>query len=366
MRILGIETSCDETACAVVEDGTRILSNVVVSSQKIQEKYGGVIPEIAARRQVESIMPVIAEALEQGANWVPKRTNSPHIDGIAVTVGPGLVGSLLVGVETAKTLAMVWDKPVTPVNHLVGHIYANYIREFPKSPTFLGHHRASNFQFSNNNPKFPLLALVVSGGHTDLVLMKDHSQIEWIGGTRDDAAGEAFDKTARLLGLPYPGGPSISAAAEKYEVLNPKLEKKLFPRPMINEYNFDWSFSGLKTAVLNEVHGRKLMQAIVDEYAAEVQEAIVDGLVEKSIRAIKGCKVKSFLLAGGVAANSRLRKKFDLEILNSKLEIDFRVPPPYLCTDNAAYIAAAAYFHWRPVDWQSLESDPSVSITDVV
>jgi len=191
MNILGIETSCDETAAAVIKDGTKILSNVVASSADMHAETGGIIPENAARQQIKSIIPVITSVLEKA------KIGSEEIDVIAVTSGPGLIGSLLVGIETAKTLSLLWDKPIIPANHLSAHIYANWI--------------------SNKKvPEFPALALVVSGGHTDIVLMKDHGKLEWIGGTRDDAAGEAFDKTARLLGLPYPGGPAISAEAEKY------------------------------------------------------------------------------------------------------------------------------------------------------
>ena len=232
LKILGIETSCDETAAAVIENGTKILSNVVASSVDMHAETGGIIPENAARQQIKSIIPVISSALKKA------NVNKKDIDAIAVTYGPGLIGSLLVGIETAKTLSLLWKKPIIPVNHLVAHIYGNWLTE-------------------KGIPKFPALALVVSGGHTDLVLMKKHGEMKWIGGTRDDAAGEAFDKSARLLGLPYPGGPAISAEADKYLANNSKAGLKFFPRPMISENNFDWSFSGLKTAVLNERSNRK-------------------------------------------------------------------------------------------------------------
>ena len=331
MKILGIETSCDETAAAVVENGGKILSNLVASSSEMHAKTGGVIPEQAARQQVKSIIPIVGQALEVSGQSLET------IDAVAVTVGPGLVGSLLVGVETAKTLAHLYQKPIIPVNHLVAHIYANWL--------------------SGKNPKFPALALVVSGGHTDLVLMKSHGNLEWIGGTRDDAAGEAFDKTARLLGLEYPGGPSISREAKKY-FKGARL--KLFPRPMINEDNFDWSFSGLKTAVLRTVEKQKSLD--VPRFSAEIQEAIVDVLVEKTLRAVKKFKPQSLLLAGGVAANQRLREKFESEIKNQKLKIKFFAPPPSLCTDNAAYIASSAYFINSPTGWQQLEANPELTI----
>jgi N6-L-threonylcarbamoyladenine synthase len=334
LKILGIETSCDETAAAVVENGTKILSNVVASSADMHIKTGGIIPENAARQQIKSIIPVISSTLEKA------NTTKKDIDAIAVTYGPGLIGSLLVGIETAKTLSLLWQKPIVPVNHLVAHIYANWLTE--------------------KAPKFPVLALVVSGGHTDLVLMKKHGEIKWIGGTRDDAAGEAFDKSARLLGLPYPGGPSISKEADKYLSKHPKEKLQLFPRPMIGDDNFDWSFSGLKTAVLNETK-----EGIADQEktAAEVQEAIVDVLVKKTLKAVEKYNPKSLLLAGGVAANKRLREKFESEIKSQKLKIDFFVPPVKLCTDNAAYIAGAAYFNQSPLPWQKINADPQLTIT---
>ena len=405
MIILGIETSCDETAASVVENGTRVLSNIVASSQNIHIKTGGIIPEVAARQQLASIIAVIEKALNTAfsnskseyrdpkqiqnsndQNSKPKtdvrRPMFDFIDAIAATYGPGLIGSLLVGVETAKTLSFLWDKPVVPVNHLVGHIYANFIRNFPISSAGRDPALWDNFQFSKTIPEFPAIAMVVSGGHTDLVIMKSHGDLKWIGGTRDDAAGEAFDKTARLLGLPYPGGPSISKAADDFFNRTPNTEHQtlnLFPRPMINSNNFDFSFSGLKTAVYNKVkdpqsrasslRGKQESERVKDktnnqQLAAEIQEAIVDVLITKSIKAVKKYKPKSFLLSGGVAANSRLREKLKLRIANCKLKIDLHVPPPSLCTDNAAYIASAAYFNYKPIDWKKIVANPQLSITD--
>lgn len=328
MRILGIETSCDETAAAVVEDGSKIISNVIASSSEMHIKTGGIIPESAARQQIKFVIPVISKALE-----------NEKVDAIAVTVGPGLIGSLLVGVETAKTLSMLWEKPIIPVNHLVAHIYANWV---------------------NDTPEFPALALVVSGGHTDLVLMKGHGKITWIGGTRDDAAGEAFDKCARLLGLPYPGGPSVSKEAGLFRKNNPKQNLNLFPRPMIDEDNFDLSFSGLKTAVRRGVEGKKVDTS---EICANVEEAIVDCLVDKSIKAIKKLKPKSFLLAGGVAANLRLREKFKDELSANNLQVEFHVPEAKLCTDNAVSIASYAHFNHKPVSWEKVTANPELTIT---
>ncbi|MBU2632611.1 tRNA (adenosine(37)-N6)-threonylcarbamoyltransferase complex transferase subunit TsaD, partial [Patescibacteria group bacterium] len=296
MKILGIESSCDETAASIIEESPDkkkviLLSNVVASSLSLHAKTGGVIPETAAREQLKYILPVIE-----------KSTKDFKIDKIAVTIGPGLIGSLLVGTETAKTLSYVWGKPIIPVNHLLGHIYANFIDD--KKHFFTA-------------PKFPAIVLIVSGGHTDLLLMKSHSNIKWLGGTRDDAAGEAFDKTARLLNLPYPGGPSIENAAK-----NGDVNKIKFPRPMINSKNFDFSFSGLKTAVFIEAKKyKKLNKEIVNALAASTQEAIIDVLISKTLKACKKFNVKSIILSGGVAANQKLREEFTSKIKNLKLKI---------------------------------------------
>lgn len=301
MKILGIETSCDETAAAVVENGIKIISNVVASSQGIHAKYGGIIPEKAAREQVKTIIPVIKESLVC------------DIDAIAVTVGPGLIGSLLIGVETAKALAFAWNKPIVPINHLVGHIYANQI-------------------------KFPAIVLIVSGGHTELVLMTDHGKFKWLGGTKDDAAGECFDKCARILNLGYPGGPAIEKNAIAGNIT--------LPRPMINTKDFDFSFSGLKTAVAN------LKEPNKNWVAYELQEAITDVLVKKTLMAAEKYKVKNILLAGGVAANKRLREKLPQALC----------PPINLCTDNAVGIASAAFFNYKPVPWQEVDADPALDL----
>lgn len=352
MKILGIETSCDETAAAVIENGNTILSNIVASSIDIHIKTGGIVPENAARQQIKSIIPVITGSLTTA------KCNIEEIDAIAVTIGPGLIGSLLVGVEAAKTLSFFWDKPIIPVNHLTAHIYANFIRNVPNS----------DYHKSFSSPLFPLLALVVSGGHTDLVFMKRHGKLKWIGGTRDDAAGEAFDKTARLLGLPYPGGPSISKAAEKYlrSQLNKKQSLRLFPRPIINENNYDWSFSGLKTSALRKVteikNNKGISKKEIAKLSAEVQEAIVDVLVVKTLKAVDEYNPKSFLLAGGVAANLRLREKFTEEITNNYKDLQFHVPQVSLCTDNAAYIASFGFFNNHPISWKKIDANPQLTI----
>lgn len=377
MKILAIETSCDETAASVVENGVKVLSNVVATSAQIHIATGGIIPENAARLQVEYIISIIQKSLVDAfPNDKNIKSQISNIDALAVTYGPGLVGSLLVGVETAKTLSMIWHKPLIPINHLVAHIYANWI-DTDKRKEMSDKRRRSVKSYlphtKHQPPTFPAIALVVSGGHTDFVLMRDHGQVKWLGGTRDDAAGECFDKCARLLDLPYPGGPSISAEAAKYEIGparivtqsvaggNTKYEMKLFPRPMINSNDLDFSFSGLKTAVYNhlQIEHKNISRA---QIAAEVQEAIVDVLVKKSIDAMEKYKPKSFLLSGGVAANKRLREKFINETQNRQLELSLHIPVPSLCTDNAAVIASCAYFNNSPIPWKEIAVNPQLEI----
>jgi len=365
MRILAIETSCDETAAAIVENGTKILSSVIATSVDMHAKTGGIIPESAARQQVKYIIPVIQKALGH-AFQKDNIYDSPPIDAVAVTYGPGLIGSLLVGVEAAKTLSYLWNKPLIPVNHLIAHIYANFV-DTTKSVNF--NLPSTAYQ----PPSFPAVGLVVSGGHTDFVLMKSHSSnseqapsIKWLGGTRDDAAGECFDKCARLLGLPYPGGPSMSNSAQRYFDSLPTAHRptlNLFPRPMINTKDFDLSFSGLKTSVYNYMQSEH-KNISRDQLAAEIQEAIVDVLVQKSLRVIERYKPKSFLLSGGVAANKRLRDKLTREIENCKLEIALHIPHPSLCTDNAVAIASCAFFDQKTTPWQELSANPELAIAD--
>jgi len=336
VKILGIETSCDETACAVVSDGVEELASTVASSADLHEKTGGVVPEVAARKQVESITPVIETCLQEAGIENPKQ----EIDAIAVTVGPGLIGSLLVGVEAAKALSLAWNKPLVPVNHLIGHIYGN----------FVDGQTAAEIQF-------PAVVLIVSGGHTDLVIMRDHGKFEYLGGTLDDAAGEAFDKVARLMGLSkYLGGAMLSGKAAECQdnVLMGRL-----PRPMMDREGFDFSFSGLKTAVLRLVEKEKYPVEVV---ACEFEEAATEVLVEKTVKAAKKVKAASILLGGGVAANQKLRTR--LKYAAEEISTPVFVPPLKYCGDSAVYIASAAYFNYLPKPLAEITADPSLTIMD--
>lgn len=332
MIILGIESSCDETAAALVEQkggSFNILSNVVLSQISIHQKYGGVVPEVAARNHVVNILPVINQALAKA------KVTSKDINKIAVTTGPGLITSLIVGIETAKSLAYVWNKPIVSVNHLKAHLYANWL--------------------NNKKIKFPALALIVSGGHTEIILIKNKTSLKKIGQTIDDAAGEAFDKTAKLLNLPYPGGPQISKLALKGNAQSFDL-----PRPMINENNFDFSFSGLKTAVLYTTKKiKKLDLKTKQNLAASFEQAVVDVLVVKTRKAAEKNKVKTLMLAGGVAANKNLRQSF--EQMAKDLDTDFLMPEINLCTDNAAMIAMAGFFE-KPTPWAKLKVNPNLEV----
>ena len=336
MIILGIETSCDETAAAILQkDGERvkILSNVVASSALLQVKYGGIVPEQAAREQIKSIIPVIQENLQVSGY------SGQDIDAIAVTYGPGLVGSLLVGVETAKILATIWKKPLIPINHLIGHFYANWIS-----------------QENISNPTFPCIGLLVSGGHTDLVLFKNHGEYEYLGGTRDDAAGECFDKSARLLNLPYPGGPQISKLAEKGDPTKLKL-----PIPMQKSHDLDFSYSGLKTAVANIIHSSKFKEDQKADLAAAIQATIIKSLIDKLVKAVQIYKVEQIIVAGGAAANQKLNA--ELKIKCKKWNIKLHIPLPHLCTDNGAMIAAAAFYQRETIDPLKLQVNPNLSLT---
>lgn len=369
MLILAIETSCDETAAAVVEDGVKEITSVLASSEELHQKTGGIVPEVAARKQVEYIIPVISETIEKAQLALDLKSHHEavsKIDAIAVTIGPGLIGSLIVGVEAAKALSFVWSKPLIPVNHLIGHIYGN----------FLDNTNADTIYKPVEQIKFPAVVLIVSGGHTDLILMHGHGKFEYLGGTLDDAAGEAFDKTARLLGLSkYLGGAVLS---EKAAECNKNILAKTLPRPMIHENNFDFSFSGLKTAAKRLIE-RSLEKNIVSiaEISREFEEAVVDVLVTKTIRAAKKFDAKSILLAGGVAANTNLRNrlKFEAESLN----IPVFVPPVRLCTDSAVYIASAAYFKHvdrsgvyqtayqkLQMDFSKIKANPSLGVMDII
>jgi len=342
-RILGIETSCDETAAAVVENGRLALSNVVASQAELHAKYGGVFPEVASRQHIKVIDAVIEEALAQA------HLELADVDAIAVTRGPGLPGSLIVGLNMAKGLALGSGLPMYGVNHLEGHIYSAWV-QLDGSQSEMENAQHSPNQSEQGAPSFPLLALIVSGGHTELVLMTDHLTYQRLGGTLDDAAGEAFDKIARLLGLGYPGGPAIQRAAAEGD---PAAFD--FPRAWLDE-TWDFSFSGLKTAVLHKVRELSKGQALefgegklqsgasladylpVPDLAASFQAAVVEVLVGKALRAAEQFGAAEILVAGGVSANQALREALAASTL------PVRLPPLPLCTDNAAMIAAAGYF----------------------
>jgi N6-L-threonylcarbamoyladenine synthase len=354
VTILGIETSCDETSVAIVENGSILLAHSLATSQKLQEKFRGIVPDQAAREQLKYIIPVLDEALREFG------VRSQEIDAIAVTVGPGLIGSLLVGVETAKALALAWNKPLVPVNHLIGHIYANWVENFEGD-------------LPHNSPKLPAVVLIVSGGHTDLLYMKGHGQFDYLGGTQDDAAGECLDKCGRLLGLPYPYGPYIEAEASKFRVHSSEFIVKL-PRPMVNSKDFNFSFSGLKTAFINQLknyesgimnHGPK--DELYSSLAYELQEAITDVLVYKTLMAAAKYQPKSIIVAGGVSANKRLREKMSLAMKQfSNLTIDLCIPPIPLCGDNAVYIASCAHFNYHPQALEKIDANPGLNIESAI
>lgn len=364
MRILGIESSCDETAAAVVTDGTEVITNVVASSHEMHEKYGGIVPEVAARMQLSSINPAITEALlpfgESNDTLLARITN--HIDAIAVTVGPGLIGSLLVGVETAKTIAMVTKKPIIPVNHVLAHMYANFI-----NPNQNGDNNKTTIR-EKSEIRFPAISLVVSGGHTELYLMESPKKLTWLGGTIDDAAGECFDKTARLLGFGHGGGVAIQNAALKSRIqFRVTDHSSHLPRPMLDKENaLNFSFSGLKTAILRytqklQSSGHWNDEAIAD-LSYEVQEAITDVLVKKTFNAMQEYNAHSLLLSGGVSANARLREKFSMKIQQTNMPVTLHAPPVPLCTDNAVYIASYAHFRGTPVAWEEINAFPDLSV----
>jgi N6-L-threonylcarbamoyladenine synthase len=328
-RILAIETSCDETSAAVLLNGTTILSNVVASQIDLHAQYGGVFPELASREHVLAIYPVVEEALLQS------HLSLEEIDAIAVTRGPGLAGSLVVGMNMAKALALGSGKALVGVNHLEGHLYSAWINA------------DASDDFSE--PRFPCVALIVSGGHTSLVLMSDHLQYEDLGSTLDDAAGEAFDKVARLLNLPYPGGPSIQKSAARGSAT-----KFNFPRAWLDDDSFDFSFSGLKTAVLREIMQMKENGEVIptDDVAASFQEAVVEVLSKKAFAAAERFNAGDIIVAGGVSANSALRKA-----MTAQKQFRVHIPPLKLCTDNAAMIGTAGYFRFINGHTDGLEMD---------
>lgn len=339
MNILGIETSCDETAAAVVQDGKAILSNVIASQVDIHSRYGGIVPEVASRQHLLSITPIIEEAMKNAhMSW-------NDIEAVAVTNGPGLAGSLLVGVNAAKAIAAAHNLKLIGVNHLEGHIYANWL--------------------DDNNPEFPALCLIVSGGHSDILLMEGHGRYTILGRTRDDAAGEAFDKVSRLLGLGYPGGPAIEKAAHGASDTKYRL-----PRAWLKNTD-DFSFSGLKTAVLHLVEAdidsnsaplEPEVSRLKAEIAAAFQRSVIDVLVTKAIAAAERCGARNILLCGGVAANRALRQE-----MQYRCRLPLFIPKPVLCTDNAAMISVCGYYHIqnRKLSDQRLDVRPSATITQI-
>lgn len=344
MKILGIESSCDETAAAVVEDGRRLLSNVINSQIDIHAVYGGVVPEVAARSHLEVVNPVINQALsDANLTW-------DDIDAIAVTYAPGLIGSLLIGTLAARTLAVLKNKPLYPIHHVESHVYSNFLNE--------------------HVPEFPMLALIVSGGHSQLMLFRDHGDYEMLGQTQDDAIGEAFDKVAKIIGLPYPGGPAIAKAALNGDPLAYHLPKAKLSGA------YDFSFSGLKTAVLRAVQREVgvdlnfpstglaglLSDSQRDNFAASFQRTAVETLVDKTLKAFRDFNPKSVVVAGGVAANLELRRE-----LSERIPINIEYAPIGLCTDNAVMTATLGYFNSlkkQPVDPFELEVSPSLSMIE--
>lgn len=385
MLILGIESSCDETGAAIVKDGRYLLSDVVASQIDIHNRYGGVVPEVASRQQLTAILPVIETALEQAhCGW-------EDLDAVAATYGPGLAGSLLVGLTVGKTLSLAYNLPFLGVNHLEAHIYANWLRQQQAGSQPPA---GEDWEFQPGDPIFPVLCLVISGAHSELVLMQGHAQYELLGRTRDDAAGEAFDKVARILGLAYPGGPSIQNAARQAEEDLQRAGKSVeqahkayhLPRAWLRG-TYDFSFSGLKTAVLHLSEGAVSQhtthtttpQKQVSRYtrmgissqktgvnvpllAASFQEAVVDVLAVKTRLAAQEYHVKQVLLAGGVAANVSLRARLEQEL--RPLNIRLNYPPITFCTDNAAMIASAAFFHLLHGEQHrfDLDVDPGLSL----
>ncbi len=392
MVILAIESSCDETGAAIVKDGRYLLSNVVASQIEIHNRYGGVVPEVASRQQLASIIPVIETAMEQAqCNW-------EHIDAVAATYGPGLAGSLLVGLTVGKAIALAHQLPFLGVNHLEAHIYANWLRE----QTYARRTQEvddADWEYQEGDPTFPLVCLVISGAHSELALVRGHGQYELLGRTRDDAAGEAFDKVARILGLGYPGGPAIQQAAQRVEEELTQQGKTVslarsvyrLPRAWLRG-TYDFSFSGLKTAVLHLAEGASAGQQAdraggekphtqVSQYtrmgaqaatqkgganvallASSFQEAVVDVLAVKTRLAAQEYHVKQVLLAGGVAANASLRTRLEQELRPLRIRLSY--PPVAYCTDNAAMIGSAAFFHLLRGEQHGLDLDvdPGLSL----
>ncbi|MEI6587783.1 MAG: tRNA (adenosine(37)-N6)-threonylcarbamoyltransferase complex transferase subunit TsaD [Candidatus Moraniibacteriota bacterium] len=355
MIILGIETSCDETAAAIIEtrrEKINLLSNIVSSQIELHAAWGGVVPNLAAREHLKNILPVISEALRTA------KKKSSELDLICITNGPGLIPALLIGTTTAKTLSYLWQKPLLGIHHIEGHIYANFL----------------DLTRSGKKIEFPALCLVVSGGHTQLVLMQKHLEYQIIGETLDDAAGEAFDKVARILGLSYPGGPIVSKIADEYAPEKNRFEIKL-PRPMLKSNNFNFSFSGIKTAVLYAT--KKNQEKLADrdfiaEMCREFQTAVCDVLIHKTINAAKKYQPKTILLAGGVSANNHLRGRLSTAISKNLADTTYSIPELAHSLDNAAMIAVAGFYRWKNMPpenkailnntWQKLETNANLKL----
>jgi len=387
MIILGIETSCDDTAIAVLraeKSNFKILSNIVSSQIEIHRKYGGVYPTLAKREHQKNLVPVLEKALKKAgfleifnsqfsiSNFQKlkqilereeylfkqlekffKKYKKPKIDVVAVTIGPGLEPCLWAGVNFAKALGYFWKVPVIPVNHIEGHIIVNFVDKAQMSKL--------------KSQIFPAVALVVSGGHTQLVLVEKIGRYKIIGETRDDAAGECFDKTARILGLPYPGGPAIAREAEKLQTTKRSKTQANLPRPMIHSKDYDFSFSGLKTAVLYEFRKRpkkvRESKEYIREMAREIQQSIIDILIKKTIKAAKEFKARTIILGGGVVANKELRKQFEEKIKKEFPDSKLLIPDLKFCTDNAVMIAVAAYFNKnKKSSWKNLEADANLRL----
>ena len=385
MRILSIETSCDETAAAILEmkgSAPVLLANIVSSQADAHVKFGGVVPQLAARMHIENITPVLDATLAEA------KLTQDDIDLIAVTQGPGLIPALLIGVSAAKTLSLLWKKPLMGIHHIEGHIYANFIKQKNTE------NRISNIDTDKNPVRsdstfnipystFPLIALVVSGGHTQLVLMRDHFQYEILGETEDDAVGEAFDKVARMLGLEYPGGPVVARKADAFRDNNnqepkSKNQKFEFPRPMLNSGDYRFSFSGLKTSVLyflKKNEDRIRDETFINEVCHEFQEAVIDVLVEKSRQAIEKFQPKTFVIAGGVSANVRLRNQLRTMIEEEFPDTVFSMPELSHALDNAAMIGSAAAYRYERMtedqknslneNWRDLEASASLTLSNL-
>lgn len=378
--ILGLETSCDDTAVAVLRaqnNEIKVLSSVVSSQAKLHAKWGGVVPNLAAREHLKNIIPVLELGLKEA------RVSPANIDLISVTQGPGLIPALLIGANAAKTLSYVWRKPLIGIHHIEGHIYANFIHPHPPTPSPAG--RGWHEVTGEGKINFPLLCLVVSGGHTQLILIKKHLDYKIVGETLDDAAGEAFDKVARILGLGYPGGSAVAAQAAKSGTRNVERGTKKdmryafcdmrLPRPMINSNNLNFSFSGLKTAVLYKtkknpelLKDKKYVSAVCQEF----QQAVIDVLIHKTLKAAKIYQPKTIMLAGGVSANQELRRQLGIKIKKDLPFISYQLPITDYSIDNAAMIAAAAVFRWKFMtlaqkkktlsNWKYLQPDANLKL----